>query len=274
MADSKNTLDNVSKHLPEATIPPMVGVGAISLQMALQYHDINTVQDGALYQQYKIEGRNLRDLHLDIVFDTATRIERHLMSTSDRIAGMVVDTLLIGAENESSISQMIDDFINEEVPQHPEPWLLRENYLEIPKDIFPVPEQIKFEAFEKALGLEEHELVLYTGIMSEMTDEKKDLLLSKIDWCIRFDEIQTLITDVLKHDIDALPEVNRVFEGYTASMMEIDGIPDEDTIKSRLLLNFKETAGILTEEYPMFDKSLSYFDAEEFHNALNTIYLK
>ncbi len=61
--------------------------------MAMKYHDIATVQDGTLYQQYKLEGKNFRELHLDMVFETAAQIERHLMASSDRIAGMVIEVI-------------------------------------------------------------------------------------------------------------------------------------------------------------------------------------
>ena len=52
----------------DARIGPAVGVASIALNMAMKYHDINTVQDGALYQQYKLEGKNMRPLHFDMVF--------------------------------------------------------------------------------------------------------------------------------------------------------------------------------------------------------------
>lgn len=89
-------LAELRQHLPESTMPQAVGIGAIALGMALRYHDINTVQDGTLYQQYKLEGRNMRDLQLDMVFETATRIERHLVGTSHRLSEMVVN--LVGEE--------------------------------------------------------------------------------------------------------------------------------------------------------------------------------
>lgn len=69
------------------------GVAAIALSLAMKYHDINTVQDGALYQQYKLEGRNMRELHIDTVFETAIKIEMHLLASSDRIAKLVIDAV-------------------------------------------------------------------------------------------------------------------------------------------------------------------------------------
>lgn len=72
---------------------PAHGIAAVALNFALKYHDINTVHDGALYQQYKLEGRNFRELHLDVVFETAILMEAHLLGASERIAKLVVDAL-------------------------------------------------------------------------------------------------------------------------------------------------------------------------------------
>jgi hypothetical protein len=74
-------------------VAPAVGIAAIALNMAIKYHDIGTVKDGALYQQYKLEGKNLTPLHLDMVFETAITIEAYLLGASERIAKIVVDAI-------------------------------------------------------------------------------------------------------------------------------------------------------------------------------------
>lgn len=81
--------------IKDAKITPAHGIAALALNFALKYHDINTVQDGTLYQQYKLEGKNMRDLHLDMVFETAIQIETHLLGSSERIAKLVVDAISI-----------------------------------------------------------------------------------------------------------------------------------------------------------------------------------
>lgn len=87
----------------DAPIGPWVGVASIALNMAMKYHDINTVQDGALYQQYKLEGRNMRNLHIDMVFETAIQIEKHLIRSHKRIADALLDQLVeAGATVEES----------------------------------------------------------------------------------------------------------------------------------------------------------------------------
>lgn len=79
--------------LKDAPIATAHGIAALALNMALQYHDIATIKDGTMYQQYKMEGRNMRELHLDMVFETAIKMEVHLLGASARIAELVVDAL-------------------------------------------------------------------------------------------------------------------------------------------------------------------------------------
>lgn len=79
--------------IKDTPIAPAHGIATIALNMAMKYHDINTVQDGVLYQQYKMEGKNLHGLHLDEVFHTAGRIEAWLLGASERIAKLVVDAI-------------------------------------------------------------------------------------------------------------------------------------------------------------------------------------
>lgn len=69
------------------------GIASIALSMAMKYHAINTVQDGTLYQQYKLEGKNFEPLSISAVFETAIGIEAHLFGASDRIAQLVVDAI-------------------------------------------------------------------------------------------------------------------------------------------------------------------------------------
>ena len=68
-------------------------IATIALNMALKYHDISTVQDGALYQQFKLEGKNMIPLDLHMVFETAKQMEVHLATAPDRLASVVIDAL-------------------------------------------------------------------------------------------------------------------------------------------------------------------------------------
>lgn len=101
MEDEKNVLDlgEAGKDLPLGVAH---GIAAIALQMAIKYHDIGTVQDGTLYQQYKLEGRELVPLDLSMVFETAIQIERHLLHSSERIAEMVVEAVAIVVEEDEA----------------------------------------------------------------------------------------------------------------------------------------------------------------------------
>lgn len=105
MTEQENEGDNLLadlKPIEEVKVAPAQGIAAIALSMAMKYHDIMTVQDGALYQQYKLEGRNLPPLHLDLVFETAIRIEKHLLESSSRIAKLVVDAVAEGIANDAA----------------------------------------------------------------------------------------------------------------------------------------------------------------------------
>ena len=82
------------KGMENTPISQPKGIAAIALSMALQYHNINTVQDGTLYQQYKMEGKNMTPLHLDMVFETAIAMEAHLLGAEGRFANVVLETSL------------------------------------------------------------------------------------------------------------------------------------------------------------------------------------
>ena len=89
--------------LGSAPVAPAHVVASIALNMALKYHDIATIKDGAMYQQYKLEGRNIRELHLDMVFETAILMEAHLLGSSERIAKLVVDAIGVGIEDDPNV---------------------------------------------------------------------------------------------------------------------------------------------------------------------------
>lgn len=105
MSEKKEGLAALVPHMADTKVPPAVGIGAIALEMAMKYCAINTVQDGALYQQYKLEGRNIVPLHLEMVFETAIQIEKHLLATSDRIAEILIDAIAEPIEGEQPPQQ-------------------------------------------------------------------------------------------------------------------------------------------------------------------------
>jgi len=93
----------------DAPIGPFVGVASIALNLAMKYHDISTVQDGALYQQYKLEGRNMQALHIDIVFETAMQIEKHLLAANRRVVDALIATMVEVADEADATSSSPDD---------------------------------------------------------------------------------------------------------------------------------------------------------------------
>lgn len=103
MSDTEKS-DNPFKELEsikDTSVAPAHGIAAIALSMAIKYHDITTVQDGELYQQYKLEGKNLVPLHLDMVFETAIKMEAYLLGASERIAKLIVDAIDGEQKNEA-----------------------------------------------------------------------------------------------------------------------------------------------------------------------------
>lgn len=91
----------------DAPIGPNIGIASIALNLAMKYHDIGTIQDGALYQQYKLEGRNIVPLHIDMVFETAIQIEKHLIGSHKRVAEVLLAHLadLDAAEEAQTASE-------------------------------------------------------------------------------------------------------------------------------------------------------------------------
>lgn len=116
---TEDNLLSLGSEVDNTPVAPAMGVAMIALNMALKYHDINTVQDGTLYQQYKLEGRNLHALHLDHVFETAKRIEMHLLTSSHEIAKLmdegVIDALM--AEEPDAAEAADDTLIEQEPPE-------------------------------------------------------------------------------------------------------------------------------------------------------------
>jgi uncharacterized protein len=96
------TFEMTAKHMGQTPVAPAHGIAAIALDMAMRYHQMNMVSDGVLYQQYKMEGRNLTSLNLEMVFETAMKIELHLLGSSDRIAGIIVDAFAEHTEDDSA----------------------------------------------------------------------------------------------------------------------------------------------------------------------------
>ena len=95
--------------MKDAPLVPAHAVAGLALNMALKYHDINTVQDGALYQQYKLEGKNLHGLHLDMVFHTARLIERFIMDAPNRLSEHILEQVAEGLAAELAEEAEGDD---------------------------------------------------------------------------------------------------------------------------------------------------------------------
>src|SRR5882672_2712986 len=96
--------DEMKALAPAGDLPiaPAHGIAALALNMALKYHDMGMIKDGQLYQQYKLEGRNIDTIHLEDVFETAIKMEAFLLGASDRIAKLVVDAITIAVDDKDA----------------------------------------------------------------------------------------------------------------------------------------------------------------------------
>ncbi len=104
-----NELTELAKVGGDFPVAPAQGIAAVALTMAMKYYDINTVQDGTLYQQYKMEGKNLEPLSIHSVFEVAKQIEAHLMAANDRIASIVIDALTIEVDDDEDMGEEQDE---------------------------------------------------------------------------------------------------------------------------------------------------------------------
>lgn len=77
----------------DTKVPMAQGIAGLALTLAMKYHDITTVQDGTLYQQYKLEGVNMSPLHIDVVFETAIKIEGHLLRADGRLSDILMEEM-------------------------------------------------------------------------------------------------------------------------------------------------------------------------------------
>lgn len=74
-----------------APMSAATGIASIALSMAMKYCNMNTVQEGALYQQYKLEGRNIGPCTLEWVFHIADQIEQRLLFAQNRMSMMALE---------------------------------------------------------------------------------------------------------------------------------------------------------------------------------------
>lgn len=107
--EAMGPVDDVADHLPDVRVAPAHGIAAMALSMAIKYHDITIVKDGAMYQQYKLEGRNMRGLELNMVFETAMQMEAWLLGASERISKLVIDAVVDAIGEDEKIETSATD---------------------------------------------------------------------------------------------------------------------------------------------------------------------
>lgn len=79
--DVKKELDEANARLPviiDGPLPTEIQVRSIALTIAQRHTGDTVVKDGVMYQQYKMEGKNLKPLSYDDVLKAAIVFERYL----------------------------------------------------------------------------------------------------------------------------------------------------------------------------------------------------
>lgn len=101
----------VADTLGNAPISAPRGIAAMALSMAMKYHDVATIKDGVMYQQMKMEGKNIMPIHLDHVLETAERLEMWLVGADERFAKMIVEAIEFKIEDDKPDSrfEIIED---------------------------------------------------------------------------------------------------------------------------------------------------------------------
>lgn len=87
-------------------------IRSLSLMLAIKYHGETVVKDGTLYQQYKLEGRNMRTLDDEMIIETAVRYETFIrcgenperMALIEDIADNIDKAIESGAVNDEAQS--------------------------------------------------------------------------------------------------------------------------------------------------------------------------
>lgn len=101
MSDEGNALDIPG--MGDVPISAAHGISALALNMALKWHDMGMIKDGAMYQQKKLEGANIRLIDLPDVLETARQFEMHILAGPSRISELVMDALT------EAVVEVIDD---------------------------------------------------------------------------------------------------------------------------------------------------------------------
>jgi plasmid maintenance system antidote protein VapI len=100
----------------DLTIPPMAGLAAVALNMALSYLDASTIKDGQMYQLLKNEGKEIHGISLETAFHYAKQIEIHLMGASERFSDIIIDAVKEGItqdKGDQPVGEFIEDLLRD-----------------------------------------------------------------------------------------------------------------------------------------------------------------
>lgn len=96
---------------PVADVPLSTSttISALALNFAMKYHESTIIKDGTLYQQFKMEGRNIEVLAFEDVFVTAAKVEAWLLNGPNRHAALLREGIVDQTMN--LITSMVGDAI-------------------------------------------------------------------------------------------------------------------------------------------------------------------
>ncbi len=93
-SDFKNDVSDMPSEVKNLPLNTNHAIATMALNFALKYHGMCMIPDGTMYQQYKMEGRNIKVIGLEDVFETAIKMEQHLIRGDNRIGKMVQEMAL------------------------------------------------------------------------------------------------------------------------------------------------------------------------------------
>lgn len=95
MKDEDNVFADPSMEpIRDAPMTTSMAIAAISLNMAMKYHDFTVVKDGVMYQQLKMEQKEMRTIQFEDVLETADRIRDYLIESESVIRSMMTESVM------------------------------------------------------------------------------------------------------------------------------------------------------------------------------------
>ena len=105
--------ENLTKieHLEQAPVSASTAIAALAMNFALKWFDMTMVKDGTLYQQYKMEQRNITVIDFPDILKKAAEFEAWLINSDNRQMEQLTPGLI-----EELSSKMVSSILNATEP--------------------------------------------------------------------------------------------------------------------------------------------------------------